>query len=449
MAAPTRRLALRVLREVARQRGTLADALALPELDSLDERDRALLHELVLGTLRRRGWLDHVLSGLASRSLEGIDPGILDVLRLAAYQLLFTRVPPHAALSEAVDLAREVAPHAAGFTNAVLRRLQRDGPPAAADPASDPLRWLTTWGSLPRWLAERWVARLGPERAVARARALLEVPPTHFRVHPRVADVPAWLTSVGIRAQPTFVPDALELLEGRLAGLAAEGLVYVQDAGAQMVAHLAAVDGRVLDACAAPGGKSLLLADHEGVTRVIAADASLRRVRTLEMLRARWGANRVTVLAADARRPPFRAPFDCVLLDAPCSGLGTLARRPDIRWRLRAGDLARHAERQRTMLEAVAALVRPGGRLVYATCSVEPEENEDVVRPFLGRHLDFAPEDPPRWAELHRDGAFLRTEPGATTGDAFFAASLRRAPGGPAESDVVTSLRTRTHRPSA
>jgi 16S rRNA (cytosine967-C5)-methyltransferase len=414
------------LREVSRERGTLADALAEPELDGLDERDRALLHELVLGTLRRRGWLDYVLSGLASRPLTRLDPGILDVLRLGAYQLLFTRVPPHAALSESVDLARNVEPRAAGLANAVLRRLQREGPPAAADPASDPLRWLTTSGSLPRWLAERWLARLGPERAVSRARALLDVPPIHFRVHPRVDDVPAWLASVGVRAQPTYVPGAFELLEGRLAGLASEGLVYVQDAGAQMVAQLAAADGRVLDVCAAPGGKSLLLADLSRVTRVVAADASLRRVRTLEKLRARWGASRVTVLAADARRPPFRAPFDCVLLDAPCSGLGTLARRPDIRWRLQAGDLARHAERQRTMIEAVAAFVRPGGRLVYATCSVEPEENEDVVRPFLGRHPDFAPEDPPSWAEPHRDGAFVRMEPGATAGDAFFVATLRR-----------------------
>jgi 16S rRNA (cytosine967-C5)-methyltransferase len=430
LPTPPRRLALQVLREIARERGTLADALAAPELDRLAERDRALLHELVLGTLRRRGWLDHALAGLASRPLAALDPGVLDALRLAAYQLLFTRIPAHAALSEAVDLVREIAPRATGFANAILRRLQREGPPAAADPTADPLLWLTTAGSLPRWLAERWLVRLGAARAVARARALLETPPTHFRVHPRVADVPGWLSSVGLAARPTFVPGAFELLAGRLTGPAAEGLVYVQDAGAQMVAQLAATRGRVLDACAAPGGKSLLLADHADVSLVVAAEASLRRVRTLARICARWGASRVRVLAADARRPPFRAAFDGVLLDAPCSGLGTLARHPDIRWRIHAHDLARHAERQRDLLEAVCTLVRPGGRLVYATCSVEPEENEDIVQPFLVRHPDFAPQPAAPWAESLHDGAFLRMEPAATSGDAFFVAALRRAEAG-------------------
>jgi 16S rRNA (cytosine967-C5)-methyltransferase len=429
LATPPRRLALRVLQEVSRQRGTLADALAAPEPDGLPERERALLHELVLGTLRRRGWLDHVLAGFAARPLAELDRGVLDALRLGAYQLLFTRVAAHAAVSEAVDLVREVAPRATGFANAILRRLQREGPPAASEPAANPLLWLTTSGSLPRWLAERWLARLGAEQAVARARALLEVPPTHFRVHPRVTDVPGWFGSVGIRARPTFVPGAFELLEGRLTEHVAEGLVYLQDAGAQMVAQLAATQGRMLDACAAPGGKSLLLADLAGVSLVVAAEASLRRVRTLARLCARWGASRVRVLAADARRPPFRAPFDGVLLDAPCSGLGTLARHPDIRWRVRASDLTRHAARQRELLSALAALVRPGGRLVYATCSVEPEENEQVVAPFLAEHPDFAPEPPAPWAQPLRDGAFLRMEPAANSGDAFFVAALRRAEG--------------------
>ncbi len=431
-----------MLRELARDRGTLAEALAVPALDGLDERDRALLHELVLGTLRQRGWLDHVLSRLSSRPLARLDPGILDALRLGAYQLLFTRVPAHAALSETVDLARACEPRAAGFANAVLRRLQREGPPEAVDPATEPLPWLTTTGSLPTWLAERWLARLGPERAVARARSLLNPPPTHFRVHPRVGEPQAWLQSVGLRAQATLVPGAFELLEGRLAPLASAGLLYVQDAGAQLVARLAACEGRLLDACAAPGGKSLLLADLGA--RVIAADASRRRVRTLERLRVRWGASRVSVLAADASRPPFLAPFDGVLLDAPCSGLGTLARHPDIRWRVQPSDLARHAVRQRRLLEVLADWVRPGGRLVYATCSVEPEENEEVVEPFLLRHPDFVPEPPPPWTAPYREGRFLRMEPGTTAGDAFFIARLRRLPAHPSDSsDVVRSARTR------
>ena len=198
--------------------------------------------------------------------------------------------------------------------------------------------------------------------------------------------------------------------------------------------------GRVLDACAAPGGKSLLLADLAGVRLVIAAEASLRRMRTLEKLRARWGASRVLVLAADARRPPFRAPFDGVLLDAPCSGLGTLARHPDIRWRLRASDLLRHAERQRVLLESVAALVRPGGRLVYATCSVEPEENEDVVRPFLARHHGLRPGGP---AALGRAAARRRLRPHGAGRHHRRRVLRRRAATGawrPERSDVVTSL---------
>ncbi len=426
MVAGARGLALAVLREVAQQRRTLAKAIASHEL-GLDQRDRAFLHELVLGSLRRRGWLDHVLGRLVARPFPRLHPGVLDVLRLGAYQLLFTRVAPHAVLSESVDLARGVEPRAAGFTNAVLRRLQREGPPPEPNPDQDAIGWLSTAGSLPRWLAERWLSRLGPERAVSWARALLDPPPTHFRLNPRILDAPARLEAAGVSAVPSFVPGAFELREGRLAELVAGGVVYVQDAGAQMVAHLAAAEGHVLDACAAPGGKSLLLADlGSGATRVVAADASRRRARTLERLRARWGADQVRVVAADGRRPPWRAAFDSVLLDAPCSGLGTLARHPDIRWRREARDLARQAERQQALLEALAAFVRPGGRLVYATCSVEPEETEDVVRPFLARHPEFVPEELPPWTEPHRYGAFLRMDPAASPGDAFFAARLRR-----------------------
>lgn len=415
-----------MLAQVSRRAGTLAQALAAPAVEALDERERALLHELVLGTLRRRGWLDHVLGRFVHQPLERVVPGVLDALRLGAYQLLFTRVASHAALSESVDLARGVEPRAAGFANAVLRRLQREGAPPAPDPAADPLAWLTSSGSLPRWLAERWLGRLGPQRAVERARALLEAPPVHFRTNPRRPDATDRLAAAGIRSRPAFVPGSLALVEGRLSPFLESGIAYVQDVGSQLVGALAAAEGTVLDACAAPGGKSLLIADlGAGRTRVVAAEASPRRLRTLESLRRRWGATQVQVVAADGLRPPFARPFDAVLLDAPCSGLGTLGRRPDVRWRCGPDEPERQSRRQRALLEAQAALVRPGGRLVYATCSVEQEENEQVVDPFLAAHAEFEVEGLPDWAERFRDGRFLRLEP-AAGGDAFFVARLRR-----------------------
>ncbi len=426
MPASARAVALQTL---ARARRTpLADALAVPSAEALDVRDRDLLHELVLGTLRRRGWLDHILAGLSSWPLDRLTPGVLDALRLGAYQLLFLRVPPHAAVSESVELARTVEPRSAGFANAVLRRLEREGPPGEPDPVADPRGWLTSAGSLPVWLAERWCAWLGPGPAVARARAMLEPPPTHVRLNPRVADAEAQLAAAGVRLRPTAVPGAFEAEGGRLGPFAERGVLYVQDAGSQLVASLAASEGLVLDACAAPGGKALLLADQGGPqTRVIAADAALRRLATLVRLRSRWGATNVSPLAADALCPPFASAFDAVLLDAPCTGLGTLARNPDIRWRLRPRDIIRHAQRQRALLDVVASLVRPGGRLVYATCSVEPEENEDVAGPFLAAHPEFENDELPSWADPFRVGDYVRLDPTRHRGDAFFAARFRRA----------------------
>lgn len=406
----------------------MAEALAAPRAEALDDRERDFLHELVLGTLRRRGWVDHCLGRMSSRPLESLSPGVLDALRLSVYQLLFLRVPPHAAVSEGVELARTVEPRSAGFANALLRRLQREGPPAEPDPVTDPLGWLTTAGSLPGWLAQRWCRALGPEKTIARARGLLDPPPTHVRMNPRVPDALAQLEAAGVALRQTEVPGALEATGGRLSPLAARGVVYVQDMASQLVAHLAAAEGLVLDACAAPGGKALLLADLGGPTvRVVAAEASPRRLATLARLVSRWGAPNVSVLAADARRPPFARAFDAVLLDAPCSGLGTLARHPDIRWRRRPGDLDRHPALQTALLDSLAPLVRPGGRLVYATCSVEPEENEEVVRPFLAAHPAFQADELPAWVEPFRDDPFVRLEPARHRGDAFFVARLRRS----------------------
>ncbi len=429
MASPARRLAFAILQELEGRGPTLDDRLAQPDAEALDPRERAFLHELLLGSLRRRGAIDHALGALSNRPLDRLSPDVRAALRLGAHQVLHLRVPPHAAVSESVDLVRAARARAAGFVNAILRRLVRDGPPREADPVSEPRRWLTTSGSLPGWLAERWLERLGPETAVARARALAVEPPTFFRANPRVPDALVRAEAAGLAPRPAIVPGAFETTTGRIADLARDGVLYPQDQGSQLVAHLAATPGTVLDACAAPGGKSTLLDDLLGPSgRVISAEPSSRRLGTLANLVRRWGAPHVLVVGADALRPPFRASsFDGVLLDAPCSGLGTMARHPDLRWRLRARDLPPSAERQAAMLASVAPLVKPGGLLVYAVCSVEPEENEGVLAPFLAGHPEFTPEELPPWASPFADRPYVRMRPEAHPGDAFFAARLRRA----------------------
>ena len=428
MPTPARLLAFRILSENDQGGALLDERMAAHDVEALDRRERAFLHELVLGTLRSRGRIDHALARASARPLADLDEPTRNALRLGAYQVLRLRVPDRAAVSESVDLVRAASPKAAGFVNAVLRRLSREGAPAEPDPARGPLEWLTTIGSLPPWIAERWLARIGPEAAIARARAFEGVPPTVVRLNPRIDDAAARVTAAGITLEPLRVPGAWTAVGEAPTALVAAGVVYVQDQGSQMIAHFAARDGRVLDACAAPGGKSTLLADLGGArTHVIASDVSRPRVRTLATLARRWGAPNVHVLTADARRPPFTGVFESVLLDAPCSGLGTLGRNPDIRWRARAVDLPRHAERQRELLNAVAGLVAPGGTLVYATCSLEPEENEGVVTPFLEARSDFRAAPLPEWAAPLASGAFARTLPERDGGDGFFAARLVRS----------------------
>jgi 16S rRNA (cytosine967-C5)-methyltransferase len=426
MPTPARLLAFRILAEVERRGPVLGDRLAGRDVLALDPRERAFVHELVLGTLRLRGLVDHALAAHLDRPLAGIQQPVLAALRLGAYQILRLRVPDRAAVSESVELARSAAPRAAGFVNAVLRALGRAGPPALPDAARDPVGWLTTAGSLPRWLAERWHQRLGAETAVARARASCEPPPVWFRANPRIPDALDQVRASGVEVRPAPVPGAWESSGPLPAHLLERGVAYVQDVGSQMVGLLAAAPGRVLDACAAPGGKTTLVADAAGAaTTVFAGEASLERARRLHALTLRWGSPNVRVVGADAERPPFRAPFDAVLLDAPCSGLGTIGRNPDIRWRARAEDLPRHARRQRAMLEALAPLVRRGGRLVYATCSSEPEENEQVLAGFLEAHPRLSPEPLPDWARPFAAGEVARTTPERDRADAFFAAALR------------------------
>jgi 16S rRNA (cytosine967-C5)-methyltransferase len=311
--------------------------------------------------------------------------------------------------------------------NAVLRRLTRDGAPAAADPTVDPITWLTTEGSLPRWLADRWLARLGPETAVARAKALLEPAPSTYRLNPRRAEAAARVQAAGLEPRRLPLEGAWEATAGRAIELTREGTIYLQDMGSQLVAHLAATGGRILDACAAPGGKSLLLADLHPEARVASLEISPRRLTALAALARRWGADNVRVVAGDALGPPFApATFDSVLLDAPCSGLGTIGRNPDIRWRLTPDAITGQAERQRRMMACVADLVKPGGRLVYSACTLEPEETDEVVAGFLETRRDFATAALPAVAAPFGDGGVVRLRPEAHRADGFFAAVLTR-----------------------
>jgi len=430
-----RQRALAVLVSLDRGRGTLADRLASAEHDLTDERDRAFLRELVLGTLRHRGLLDHALRHVSDRPLERVRPAVLGhILRLGAYQILRMRVPEHAAVSESVELAHSTgARQATSFANAVLRRLAREGPPPTVDPDRAPLEWLTTEGSLPPWLAGRWLSRLGAPVAVARARAMLEHPPATFRLNPRAEDAWAGVEEAGLDPEALTVPGAFRARAGRAAALATAGRIYLQDQGSQMVAHLAARGSRLLDACAAPGGKSLLMADLLGAqARIVAAEASARRLATMARLVSAWGAPNVACVAADALAPPFLQRFDTVLVDAPCTGLGTLARHPDLRWRSRPEHIPTQAARQRRMLAALAPLVVPGGHLVFSTCSLEPEETTAIADWFVGERSDFEPGRLPSWAaRFQHDEASAIVLPERDGGDGFFAALFRRRSMGP------------------
>src|SRR6185436_5031089 len=240
MATASRGHAYRILLALDRPGPTLADLLADDEVEHLAARDRAFLHELLLGTLRHRAALDYALQPLLHRPVDEIDPEPLAALRLGAYQLTRMRVPARAAVAESVDLARAAAPRSSGLVNAVLRRLSREGPQAPPDEKADPLGWLTSAGSLPRWLAERWLAGLGAETAVSRARAFLERPPVVLRLNPRVPDARARAEAAGLGVRPLAVPGAWEARGPAIPRLSADAVVYVQDQGSQLVAHLAA-----------------------------------------------------------------------------------------------------------------------------------------------------------------------------------------------------------------
>ncbi len=431
LTAP-RRAALETLRAV--RRGELLDRAFAGAAAALSTRDRAWTQELVYGTLRLRGRLDHLLAAFVRRGLDAVRPDVLDALRLGAYQLReMGSVPAYAAVSQAVEMVRgAVGQGATGLVNGVLQSLRREGD-AVVFPAfeDDPVAHLVSWGSHPRWLVERWLRFFGADAT----RALVEANNTRPELFLRPVGVPpsealAALAADGIDvARVSFAPDALRVAGPATAFDALAALpALVQDPAAGLVARYAAVPAgaRVADLCAAPGGKAIELAQDAGY--LAAADMSWDRLARLRENVARLPGQRMGLVVADARTPPFR-PVDVVIVDAPCTGTGTLRRHPDGRWRLRPEDLIALARLQFEILEAAAAVVAPGGLLVYATCSLEPEENEERMDAFLAGHPEFEPAPPaamPDPALLDGRGRLV-VRPWVFGADGAFAARLRRA----------------------
>ncbi len=446
--SPARLAASQILRRVEED-GAFASVLLAANDEEMRADDRALCYELVLGVLRWQLWLDHLIEHYAQRRAETLDAPVRQALRLGLYQLRFLeRVPQSAAVNESVNLAKHARlASAASFINAVLRRATREPNYNPAANIFDPIQRLAVETSHPVELIERWSTHFGINETAAFARVNNEVPPVAFRFTFKTSatqqqgnqkagdDVLDGLRAAGGKLQPSMIAPSAWRIEGagaRLRELAREGKVYIQDEASQLIAHVldARAGERVLDVCAAPGGKTTHIAAHTNdEALIVAGDVYEHRLRTMRETCARQNVSCVRLAAFDATAGlPFpEASFDCVLVDAPCSGTGTLRRNPEIRWRIQNFDIANLAARQRLILANAAQMTRRGGRLLYSTCSIEPEENEAVIENFLSDNPGFAQIAVDVPAMLGTSSGAARTWPQRDGTDGFFIALFERA----------------------
>lgn len=439
-ASPARAAAFDVLLRVEQQDAFASELLHSSRLDALSTADRALATELTLGVLRWRSHLDGLIARASSQPLSKLDAEVLIALRLGAYQLAFLdRIPARATVDESVELAKRAGrTFSAPFVNAVLRKLSSRPaslqPPAIVGaPTADTL---AAAYAHPLWLVERWAQEYGVGHAQRICEADQQAPEAVLRLAD--AALEAELREQGIELDPgRIMTRARRVLSGDVTQTRAfaEGRVHLQDEASQLVAALVGKGSRILDCCAAPGGKTSALAAANPEAQVLAVELHPHRARTLRRL---VPATNVRVLAADATALPLTQEFDRVLADVPCSGTGTLARHPEIKWKLMAEDLDDLHRRQAAILRAALQRLAPGGRLVYSTCSLEKEENEAVVEEAQSsgmRLLDCREE----LHRLHQEGAlawpdidslargvYLRTLPGVHPCEGFFAAIVER-----------------------
>ncbi len=440
--SPARKAAFHILLAVERGQSHSDDLLRGKGVSALSAADRNLTTTLVLGVLRWQLHLDAALQALLARPNAKLDAEVRIALRMGAFQLLhLDRIPARAAIDESVELAKQAGHRfASGMVNAVLRKL-------AASPLSALNENATEQAALeahPAWMVERWTSFYGEESARAICRHGQSQPALCVRL--ARADVEDELVSAGINLEPgALLTAARAVVSGDVTATAAlrEGRARMQDEGSQLAAEMAGRGSAILDCCAAPGGKTMILAERNPQARIVACETSPQRFEQLRQRLAPLGA-RVECRQADATTLADESAFDSALADVPCSGTGTLGRNPEIRRRLRLEDLARQAERQRAILAATLRAVRPGGRVVYSTCSLEPEENEHVVASVLTQMPDVrvAPAED-RISSLLNEGVlvaagakrlrgcitpegFLHLLPGAFQTDGFFIAVLEK-----------------------
>jgi 16S rRNA (cytosine967-C5)-methyltransferase len=435
--APARLAAFDILLRLERTQGHSDELLHSEAVARLSPVDRNLTTALVMGILRWQLVLDAQIAAFLARPKARLDDAVRIALRMGALQLQWMdRIPNHAAISESVDLAKRAEnPYAAGMVNAVLRKIARvpkshpDGDAASAHPA---------------WILERWKSVYGPTATSAICRFDQEQPVPVIRlVH---ADAEESLRQEGIELESgAFLTAARRVIKGDVTATDAfrQGMVRIQEEASQLVAELAGEGTRILDACAAPGGKTAVLAERNPQAEITACDVSSKRLEHMKaILQAYPFSQEVSCRVADASLLNERDAFDLILCDVPCSGTGTLARNPEIRYRLAEGDLRRQQKRLREILRAAMQATRPGGRLVYSTCSLEPEENEQVIESSLTAGWRFVPmaerlnllcskeritQTGLELLTLHAVRQnFLRTIPGVVPCDGFFAAVLAR-----------------------
>ncbi len=440
MIAKARAAAFEILLKISTTDAHSDELLRSPQVDALSAQDRALTTTLVMGTLRWQLRLDAQIRPLLARPGAKLPPAVETALRLGAYQLRYLdRIPPHAAIGESVELAKRAGEKfAAGLVNAVLRKL------ALLPKETMQEESVADTYAHPAWMVERWVRAYGP--GATPALCAFNQEPAGICVRLLRPDAEKSLAEASVELAPgEFLTAARRVVSGDVVRTDAfrNGWIRIQDEGSQLVAELAGQGRRILDTCAAPGGKTAILAEHNSDAQIVAQDVSRRRLDAMRRLLAPLG-ERIQFQVQDVTAMNLAAEYDLILCDVPCTGTGTIGRNPEIRFRVNEEEIARQHERQVKILSASLGGVAPGGRLLYSTCSLEPEENESVVAEALVKRSDFrlasmniraeqlAHEGVIHPAGLERlqahaikDG-YLRTLPGTMHCDGFFAALLVR-----------------------